>query len=107
MTLEKNSVDLVNAMYSMHFVSPNNYSKVWTEVTNAIKPSGYFVGNFIGEKDSWNCSSFEFTILNKVEVKKMFKEFDVLYFEETEKDGKTVLGHNKHWNVYSVIAKKR
>lgn len=107
MTLEKNSADLINAMYSLHFVAPNDYSKVWREVTNAIKHGGYFVGNFIGSKDSWNCSSFEFTILDKVKIQNMFKDFELLYFEEIEKDSQTVLGHNKHWHVYNVIAKKK
>lgn len=107
MTLEKNSADLINAIYSLHFVSPKDYSKVWAKVTNAIKHGGYFVGNFIGVKDSWNCSSFEFTILGKVKIQNMFKDFELLYFEETEKDSQTVLGHNKHWHIYSVIAKKK
>lgn len=107
MALEKNTVDLINAMYSLHFVTPEDYSKVWAKVTKAIKHSGYFVGNFICMKDSWNCPSFEFTILAELKIQNMFKDFELLYFEEIEKDSQTVLGHNKHWYVYNVIAKKK
>lgn len=107
MTLGKNSVDLINAMYSLHFVAPNDYSKVWAKVTNAVKHGGYFVGNFIGEKDSWNSPYFNFTILNEDKIINMFKEFELLYFEEIEKDSQTVLGCDKHWHIYNVIAKKK
>lgn len=45
--------------------------------------------------------------LTKEEVLDLLKDFDIIKFEEIEKDGKTVLGKLKHWHIYDIIAKKR
>lgn len=47
------------------------------------------------------------TFLNKDEILNLLKDFDMISFEEIEKDGKTALGKIKHWHIYEVIAKKR
>ena len=33
--------------------------------------------------------------------------FDIIEFNELEKDGKTGLGKIKHWHIYNIIAKKK
>lgn len=46
--------------------------------------------------------------LSKEQVLELFKEsFDIIEFNEVEKDGKTVLGKIKHWHIYNIIAKKK
>jgi len=40
------------------------------------------------------------------EAKSLFKDFEVLDFEEEEKDGQTADGHAKHWHVFHLIARK-
>lgn len=46
--------------------------------------------------------------LSKKQVLQLFKEpFDIIHFNEVEKDGKTALGNMKHWHIYNVIAKKK
>ena len=43
----------------------------------------------------------------KEEVLDLFKEkFELIYFKELEKDGKTGLGKIKHWHTYNIIAKR-
>lgn len=45
--------------------------------------------------------------LSKEQVLELFKDaFEIVYFKEVEKDGKTGLGKMKHWHIYNVIAKK-
>ena len=45
--------------------------------------------------------------LSEKQVKDLFMDlFNVLVFEEIEKDGKTGLGKMKHWHIYNVIAQK-
>ena len=44
--------------------------------------------------------------LSKEEVLTLFKNFEIIDFQEKEYDGKTGLGKIKHWHVYDVIAKK-
>ena len=44
----------------------------------------------------------------KEQVQQLFKDsFDIIHFNEIEKDGKTGLGKMKHWHIYNVIAKKK
>lgn len=68
---------------------------------------GYFVGNFLGLKDSWATKRKEMVFLSKEQVKKLFDEFEIVEFQEKEEDGKTALGRTKHWHTYDVIARKK
>lgn len=45
--------------------------------------------------------------LDKQQVLDLFNKFDIMSFEEIEKDGRTGLGKEKHWHVFDIIAKKR
>lgn len=42
----------------------------------------------------------------KDEVLNLFKDFDIIKFNELEKDAKTGLGKLKHWHLFEIIAKK-
>lgn len=45
--------------------------------------------------------------LTKEQVLSLFKDtFEIIEFNEIEKNGKTALGKIKHWHIYNVIAKK-
>ena len=45
--------------------------------------------------------------LTKEQVLGLFKDkFEVMEFNEVEKNEKTGLGKMKHWHIYNVIAKK-
>lgn len=44
--------------------------------------------------------------LSKENVLKLFDKFEIITFEENEKDGKTGLGKVKHWHTFDIIAKK-
>ena len=70
--------------------------------------NGYFVGNFFGLNDSWTKIKKEMTFLSKEQTLDLFKNsFEIIHFNEIEKDGKTGLGIMKHWHIYNVIAKKK
>ena len=46
--------------------------------------------------------------LTKEQVLNLFKDaFEIVHFNELEKDGKTGLKKMKHWHIYNVIAKKK
>ena len=45
--------------------------------------------------------------MSKDEILNLFKDlFEIVYFDEIEKDGRTALGKTKHWHIYNVIARK-
>ena len=46
--------------------------------------------------------------LSKKQVLNLFKNsFEIIEFNEVEKDGKTGLGKMKHWHISNIIAKKK
>ena len=45
--------------------------------------------------------------LSKEQVLELFKQFDIIYFEENERNAKTGLGKIKHWHTFEIIAKKK
>jgi len=47
------------------------------------------------------------TFLSEKQVIDLFKDFEIIDFNENERDGKTGLGKIKHWHTFNVIAKKR
>lgn len=68
--------------------------------------NGYFVGTFFGTKDSWNKSKKNMVFLSELDIKKLFNKFEILYFNEIEKDSTTKMGEYKHWHIFVIIAKK-
>ena len=102
--LEKN--DLIVANFSIPFCSKNKFNKFWNIITDSLSVGGFFVGNFLGKKDSWNGFKEEMTFLDKVEVLNLFNKFKIHKFEEIERDGKTAIGKNKHWHIYEITAEK-
>lgn len=67
---------------------------------------GYFVGNFFGLNDSWAFVKKKMVFLSKNQIIKIFKDFEIVDFQENEKDAKTGLGKIKHWHTFEIIAKK-
>ena len=105
MKLEK--ADLIVANYSLPFCNNEKINYVWKNIVNSIRTNGYFVGNFFGIKDSWNKAESNMTFFTKEQVLNLFDEFDIIKFNEVEKEGLTGLGNMKHWHIFNVIAKKK
>ena len=103
--LEKN--DLIVANYSIPFCSKENFNDFWIKIVESINKNGYFVGNFFGINDSWYNEKENVLFLSKEQVLKLFESFQLLKFQEVEKNGKTGLGQIKHWHTFEIIAKKK
>ena len=59
-------------------------------------------------RDTWVNIKEQMVFLSKEQVLELFKDsFEIIEFNEVEKDGKTGLGKMKHWHIYNVIAKKK
>lgn len=103
--LEK--TQLIAANFSIPFCSKDNFYKMWNSIVQNICKNGYFVGNFFGLNDSWKETKKEMAFLSKEQVFNLFKdEFEIIEFDEIEKDAKTASGSMKHWHIYNIIAKR-
>lgn len=104
--LERN--DLVVANFSLPFCNKKDFKELWKKIVESISENGYFVGNFFGLNDSWVNMKENVVFLSKEQVLELFENsFEIIKFEEIEKDEKTALGKLKHWHIYEIIAKKR
>jgi SAM-dependent methyltransferase len=99
------TVSLLNASFSLPFCSPEKFSLVWKKIVDAIVPNGRFAGHFFGVNDSWS-SDITKTFHSKDEVMQLFVGFDIEYFQEIERIGKTIEGNEKKWHVFHVVSKK-
>ena len=104
--LEKN--DLIVANFSLPFCNKKDFKEFWNTIVGSILEDGYFVGTFFGLNDSWVDMKENVVFLSKEQVLELFENsFEIIKFEEIEKDEKTALGKLKHWHIYEIIAKKR
>ncbi len=99
--------NLVVANFSLPFCNKNNFKELWDKINHSILKDGYFVGNFLGDKDEWKNAKEKMTFLTKDQVMELFRDFEIVEFREVEKDGLTGLGKMKHWHIFNVIAKKK
>lgn len=99
--------NLVVANFSLPFCNKNNFKELWAKINHSILKDGYFVGNFLGDKDELKIAKEKMTFLTKDQVMELFRNFEIVEFKEVEKDGLTGLGKMKHWHIFNVIAKKK
>ena len=98
---------LLVANFSIPFCRKDCFNQFWSKIVDSILKNGYFVGSFLGLNDSWAKNKKQMIFLSKEQVLELFKDsFEIVYFNEIEKDGTTGLGKMKHWHIYNVIAKK-
>ena len=96
--------DLVNASLVLPFVNNLNFDNVLEKITDGIKSKGLFVGNFFGPKDDWKN---KLVVKSVDEIKSYFKNFDILYINETEDDKPSASGPIKHWHIIDIICQKK
>ncbi|WP_131783829.1 class I SAM-dependent methyltransferase [Legionella gresilensis] len=98
---------LISANYSLHFLKPDVFYKFWNLILTALPLGGIFAGTFLGVGDSWHkINKFNMTFCGKDDLNHLLKQLDIIWFEETKKEGIDALGHNKFWHSYKVVAEK-
>lgn len=97
--------DLVVAGFSLFFLSPPAFVDFWARFMAPQPRSCVFAGQLLGVNDDW--ADRGYTVHTADEVRKIFSDWDVLHWEEAERDGETSVGEPKHWHVFHVVARKR
>lgn len=103
--LDRNMVDLIVSNFSISFCNPQYFKRFCNEFTKSIVQNGYFVGNFLGKEDEWS-KDINRTFVDKDEIEDIFKDFEMIHFQEKKFKKQTAKGRIKFWHVYEVIAKK-
>jgi len=98
--------DLVNASYTLPFVSPARFDAVWRRIVRAVRPGGRFAGQLFGERDDW-ATLPDRTHHARSALDTLLDAFVLESLREEEKDEPDALGNPKHWHVFHVVARKR
>lgn len=68
--------------------------------------NGYFVGNFFGKKDTWAEIKENLIFLTEQEVKALFSDFELIQFNEIEKDAIIASGE-KNIDTYMMLLHRK
>lgn len=99
------SIDLVNASFSLPFCAPEHFPNLWHKIVDSLKTGGRFCGQLIGDRDSWAM----YTSTNhhsRERVEALLQPFDIEMLEEEEHAGKTAIGEDKYWHIFHIVARK-
>lgn len=100
------SVDLINASFSLPFCPPEHFPRLWEKIVASLRSGGRFCGQLFGDRDSWAI----YTSMNhhtREQIDALLQPFEVEVFEEEEHPGKTAIGEEKYWHLYQIVARKR
>ena len=100
------SVDLVNASFSLPFCPPEYFPGLWEKIVASLHSGGRFCGQLFGDRDSWAIyTSMNHHTRQQVEV--LLQPFELEMFEEEDHPGKTALGEDKQWHIFQIVARKQ
>ena len=74
---------------AIFYYDKDKFNELWDKIQNSIISNGYFVGNFFGVNDEWNNAGTRRTFFTKKQVEELFDNFEIIFFEEFDKDGTT------------------
>ncbi|WP_414580908.1 class I SAM-dependent methyltransferase [Scytonema sp. PCC 10023] len=100
------SVDLVNASFSLPFCPPNSFPSLWEKIISSLRSGGRFCGQLFGERDSWAIyASMNHHTRQQIEM--LLQPFEIEMLQEEDHPGKTAIGEDKHWHIFHVVARKK
>lgn len=100
--------DLINAQYSLPFMSPEDFDMVWPNIAQSLVSGGIINGQFFGTEDGW-AKLLHMTFMTKEQIVTLFPEtkWELIKLQEEKKQGKTAAGQEKFWHVFHIIARKK
>ncbi len=98
--------DLVNAQFSLPFVTPSLFQSTVRRLQGSVRPGGVMAATFFGPHDEWSSPGTELTFLTRAQVEALFEGWELVELTEVDEDGSTATGGPKHWHVFHVIARR-
>lgn len=100
------SVDMVNASFSLPFCSPEHFPDLWEKITSSLRSGGRFCGQLFGDRDSWAIFP-TITHHTRQQVEVLLQPFKIEMLDEEEHPGKTAIGEDKYWHLFQIVARKK
>jgi tellurite methyltransferase len=103
----ENCYDLVNAEFSLPFMTRENFIPTFSSLLSSVRSGGIFTGQLFGTRDSWNVEDSGMTFHTRAEAGALFHDFELVHIEEEDGPGTTKLGEPKHWHIFHIIASRK
>ena len=100
------NIDLLNAGFCLQFYPQVRFPKLWEKLVGCLRAGGRFSGQLFGDRDSWaQYSSMNFH--TRHEVEELLAGFVLEFFKEEEHSDRAILGEEKHWHTFEIVARKK
>lgn len=99
------TADFINASFALPFCHPSHFPLLWKWIGATLKPGAIFAGQLFGDRDEW-ANVRPGSHFTRAAAQNLFLGFELVHFEEVEKDGDDAMGGLKHHHVFHVVAKK-
>ncbi|HWD39743.1 MAG TPA: class I SAM-dependent methyltransferase [Fimbriimonas sp.] len=96
--------DVVVAGFSLFFVDPSEFESTWNRIVSWVRRGGLLMAQFLGPNDSW--ASGGYCVQTQDEIRRLIAPFEILHYDHVEREGSTVQGHAKHWDVTHFIGRR-
>jgi SAM-dependent methyltransferase len=96
--------DLLYAGYSLSYLEPKAFRRLWTDVRASLRPGGFVIVNVFGVRDTWAGDEF-MTFIDADAVAWMLAGLEVVDLREEDEDGDSFVGP-KHWHVFEIVARR-
>jgi len=100
------SVDLINASFSLPFCPPEYFPKLWASIITSLRGGGRFCGHLFGNRDSWAIIP-SMNHHNRQQIEELLQEFVIEMLDEEEHPGKTPTGEEKYWHIFHIVVRKK
>lgn len=97
--------DFVWAGFSLPFVIPGDFDKLWVKIVACLKPGAYFAGDFFGKRHAWSAAPTISSCTSR-SVKLLCRPLQIEFFVSEEGRRMTAMSGVTHWHSFSVIARK-
>ena len=104
--LDPDSLDLVNAQFSLPFSGPDDLELVLDRIKRALKSGGVFNGQLFGDRDQWSEVDRGIAFVTEASERELFSDMELLSFREIDEDGRLASGHGNRWHYFDIIARK-
>lgn len=98
--------NLVNAQLSLPFLLKKDFLKVWEAIKQTLRPEAILCGQLFGNNDEWNTPKSQMTFLTREEVLELLKDYEVIKFQEIERNDSATENLSKHSHIFNLILKK-
>ncbi|MFY9615534.1 MAG: class I SAM-dependent methyltransferase [Candidatus Dormiibacterota bacterium] len=103
---EPAAYDLVNAQFSLPFISPTHFDATVRRLRDSVRPDGIMAATFFGKHDEWNVAGTGLTFSTRPDIERLFRGWRFIELIESDEDSHTADGTPKHWHLFHLIARR-